>query len=132
MSELGDGDTIAVDTAVWMDALLFGGSSEELVKLGMTGRVRLVTSEILLGELAELLQRGLDYSDAAVHEVLRFIRDTAEVHDDLDAAAAGAGVPREAVLDIAHRAGATCVATTDGSALAPLDGRGGIPVISIG
>ena len=132
MSDVGEGETIAVDTAIWLDGLLFGGSSEELVKLGMTGRVRLVTSEILLGELADVLQRKLGYSDAAVREVLRFIREVAEVHDDLLDAAPAAGVPRGAVLDIARRAGATCVATTDGSALAPLDIHDGIPIIPIG
>lgn len=125
MSDVSDGETIVVDTAVWMDALLFGASSEELVKLGVTGRVRLISSELLLGELADVLQRGLDYSDAAVREVLRFVRDTAHVIDDLDVPAAG--ISHNIVFSVARQAGATCVATTEGSRLPPTD----IPVFTI-
>ena len=42
MSESGT-ERIAIETALWLEALLFGGTAEELVKMSLTSRVQLIS-----------------------------------------------------------------------------------------
>lgn len=72
-------DIIAVDTDVWLDALLYGGAGEELVRMALGQGVSLVTSDTLLDELMSQLKTRWDFSDRALFQARRFITDCAEV-----------------------------------------------------
>jgi putative PIN family toxin of toxin-antitoxin system len=48
---------LVLDTNVVVSALLWGGTPERLIELAGEGAVELVTSQALLTELAELLDR---------------------------------------------------------------------------
>lgn len=72
-------ERIAVDTGVWLHGLLHGGGAEELMKMAVTGKIRLLTSEVLLEELARLVRTNLDFSENAIRELLKTVRDCAVV-----------------------------------------------------
>lgn len=129
-SEAGETDLIAIDTGVWLQGLLFGGTAEDLVRMAVIESVRLVTSERLLRDLAEVLAAPLAFSAAAIDEVLRFVRDcTLVIDDDEEARVQGDGAP--ALLRVARRAQASAIATTERSPLLALRAFDGIPIVAV-
>ncbi|MEZ6197743.1 MAG: PIN domain-containing protein [Planctomycetota bacterium] len=130
MSDPALTDLIAVDTGVWLEGLLFGGSAEELVRMAVAEQIRLVTCEALILELETILRRRLAFSEAAAQAVVEFVRDCAEVRPD-PGPAAGALDRRALLLNVAERSGADAIFTTDRSRLHRLGRSSSVPVVSI-
>ena len=120
-------EVIAIDTGIWLEGLLYGGSAEELVKMAVTGRVNLISSEGLLDKLARTLERRLGFSEAAIDQVRQFVRECTIMVDDGDVDFEGP----HPVLELAHRAGATAIATTDNSELLRRKTYLGIPIVRV-
>ena len=97
-------DVIAVDTDVWLDALLYGGAGEELVRMAMGSGVSLVTSDTLVDKLLIELKGQLDFSNDALHQARRFITDCSQVIVD-------DGGLLATVQDVAAASGATAIAS---------------------
>ena len=132
------GEVLAVDNGIWLAGLVYGGSAEELIKLGITGRVSLVTCESLLEELVQILRDVLLFSEAAIEQVRVFIDECAEILRDVGSVAHLNGhraVPaagpflQHPVLELATRSQATAIATTERSPLTSLGDWQGIPII---
>lgn len=126
-------ETIAVDTAVWLESLLFGGASEELVKLAVTGRVRFLTSEALIEQLARSLRTKLGFSDRAVRQVGHFVRSCSDLVPEPDEPDPSAnGDKSRALLEAAERGEATLIATTQRAELLRMESHAGIPIVCLG
>jgi predicted nucleic acid-binding protein len=125
---------IAVDTGVWLDGMMRGGPAEELVKLAVTGKVRLITSEAMIGHLTTTLEQKLSFSPKATAELVRMVRDCSDVVPDL-APAAGpspAASVRDSVLEVAKRGKVDAIATIHRPELAKMGNFEGIPIIEVG
>ena len=122
------GQVVAVDNGIWLDALFFGGSSEDLVRLAIMGRVRLLTSETLLAQLGLVLARRLAFSEPAVAQVFRFVRECSDVLPDAGANGSEAVHP---TLEVASRGQATAIVITQRSRLSHLGEFQGIPIVSM-
>ncbi len=96
-------DIIVLDTDVWIDALLYGGAGEELVRMALGQGVTLVTSDTLVDDLIIQLRDRLGFSVNALHQARRFVVDCAQVIVD------DAGLLRTAA-DVASAQGATAIA----------------------
>jgi putative PIN family toxin of toxin-antitoxin system len=86
---------VVLDTNILISAFVFpGGSSEDVFRAGLTGRIELVTSPALLAEFAPVLSSKLGWEapfvDEAVRQVVRIAAvvrprtKIAEVADDPD------------------------------------------------
>lgn len=130
MSET-EGERIAIETAIWLEALLFGGSAEELVKMAMTGRVRLVCSEAQIDRLLAVLRDRLQFSATALAEVRILVEDLVELV--VPAALPAAGVPEDLppILYTARVGAVSAIATTGRSNLLALESFEGIPIVSM-
>ena len=130
MSESGT-ERIAIETALWLEALLFGGTAEELVKMSLTGRVQLISSRVQLDKRIQVLRERLDFSEAALDQVRRFVEDQVEIVELGEAPAAGIPENLPPILRAARIGSAHAIATTDRSNLLSLETFEGIPIVSM-
>lgn len=63
------------DTNVYISAILFGGKPEEVRDLAWKGKIELLLSEEILGEIARVLKRKFGWPDQPISETLEGIRD---------------------------------------------------------
>ncbi len=126
-----EGERIAIETAIWLEALLFGGSAEELIKMSLTGRVRLVGTEVQITRLLEVLRDRLGFSEAALREVRGFVEDQVEIVTPGPQPAAGVLEPLPPILQAARHGSVTAIATTGRSSLLSLESFEGIPIVSM-
>ncbi|MFT7617562.1 MAG: putative PIN family toxin of toxin-antitoxin system [Planctomycetota bacterium] len=124
-------DRIALDTSLWLKALLFGGSAEELINLAMTGKVEILTTETQFTDLARVLSQRLDFSETAIAEVRNFIASVASIVTVTTEPAAGPGDEMSTLLRAARDSKATAIATSDSSKLNGLKEFEGIPIVTV-
>ncbi|HGY93012.1 MAG TPA: hypothetical protein ENK43_17750 [Planctomycetes bacterium] len=130
---------LAVDNGVWLSGLIYGGPAEELIQLGVTGGVRLVTTQSMIDSMVRILRERLGFSEAALEQVVQFIRECAEVLEDTvppdgDAASTlrpAAGPGEYAVLDAADRGEASAIAVAGPSPLQQMPTWQGIPIVPL-
>ena len=124
-------DRIAVEAAVWLEALLYGGPAEELVKMGLTGRIHIISTDLEVERLLAALCRRLGFSEAAAAEVRTFIEDCAEILPVVTPPAAGQPDETPSILQAARAAEVNAIATTGRSRLLELGDFEGIPIVSV-
>jgi uncharacterized protein len=104
-----------VDTNVLVSALVFpGGAPEQVYRLGIEGRITLVTSPPLLAELGRVLTDKFgwqdDYVGAAVAQLVRI----GEIVEPVERISVIADDPDDdRVLEAAHAAGAALIVSGD-------------------
>lgn len=75
---------IVFDTNVYIAALLRPGLSEELVKRGLKGEFKIITSESILQELEQKLREKSGFASEQINILLAEIRSKAEIiHTEL-------------------------------------------------
>ena len=124
-------DRIAVDTSIWLKALLFGGSAEELINLALTGKVEILTTETQFADLANILSHRLKFSETSIAEVRKFIESVATIVRVATEPAAGPGDEMSTLLRAARDSQATAIATSDNSKLNSLEEFEGIPIVTV-
>jgi putative PIN family toxin of toxin-antitoxin system len=123
-------ERVAVDTGVWLDGMLRGGTAGELVRMAISRRIQLVTSEALLEELVHAVRTRLDFSEKAAAQLRHMVRECALMVPPA-VAADDAPPDRDTVLEVARRAGATAIATVHRPDLLKLGSYFGIPIVEI-
>lgn len=124
-------DKIAVDTAIWLKALLFGGSAEELIKMAVTGKVEILTTEAQFEDLKQVLQNRLNFSDTAVAEVRTFMETATTLVKTPEEPAAGPGERLSPLLRAARHSKVSAIATSDGARFAGIEDFEGIPIVTV-
>ncbi len=128
-------DKIAVDTSIWLKALLFGGSAEELIKMSLTGKVEVLTTDIQFADLALVLREKLGFSATAIAEVKLFMESATTIIKTSDEPAAGPAAGPGGVLSPLLRAAresqVNAIATSERSKLMGLDEFEGIPIVTV-
>ena len=131
MKPLANPRRVCVANDVWSAALIQGGLAEELVRLGMTGRVTLLTSESLLLDLSRELDETLAFYGPARSMLLDLLREACEVRPSR-APAAGVLDARAEIVDLAFRESADAIVTSsEGSLRLMSPGASKIPVLQL-
>lgn len=107
-----------VDTSVLISAIVFGGTPKSVLELGLTGRIRLVTSRYLLGELERVLVSRFHFSADAAREVGTELESTSLVVDPTDVPRVSRDRADDEVLAAAHVGRARWIVTGDEDLLA--------------
>ncbi len=124
-------DRIAVDTAIWLKALLFGGSAEELIKMAVTGKVEILTTEAQFEDLKRVLQDRLNFSDTAVAEIREFMESATTLVKTPEEPAAGPGERLSPLLQAARLSNVSAIATSDGARFMGIQDFEGIPIVTV-
>ncbi len=130
---------LAVDNGVWLSGLIYGGPAEELIQLGVTGGVRLVTTQSMIDSMVRILRDRLNFSEAALEQVVKFVRECAEVLEDVTTKDGDSGTVLQpasgpgsyAVLDAADRGEASAIAVAGPSPLQQMPAWQGIPIVPL-
>jgi predicted nucleic acid-binding protein len=124
-------DKIAVDTAIWLKALLFGGSAEELIKMSLTGKVEVLTTDVQFADLARVLSERLGFSETAIAEVRIFMESATTLVEAPALPAAGPGENLSPLLRVARESQVSAIATCDRSKLMGMNEFEGIPIVTV-
>ena len=123
---------VVLDTNVWLSALLFPrGTCDHLLKELRGRRVSLWTSEVLLGEVSNVLRRKFNYAAHEADQVIEGIRAMAAIIDPgmrVDVIKQDEADNR--VLECAVASEADRIISGDTRDLQPLGTFRGIPIIS--
>ncbi len=130
---------LAVDNGVWLTGLIYGGPAEELIQLGVTGGVTLVTTESMIQSMIRILRDRLGFSEAALEQVVVFIRECAVVLEDtptpdgdvVPVLQPACGPGAYAVLEAANRGEASAIAVAGPSPLQQMPTWQGIPIVPL-
>lgn len=60
---------VVLDTNVWISAINFDGKPEEILKLAVSKKISIFSSQTLFAELIGVLRKKFDYSDEKIREV---------------------------------------------------------------
>lgn len=120
---------VLVDTSVLISAIVFGGAPRSVLEFGLRGRVRLVTSRYLLGELERVLVSRFHFSADAAREVGTELEGASLVVDPTDIPRVSRDRADDEVLAAAHLGRATWIVTGDEDLLA-LTAYQGIAILS--
>jgi uncharacterized protein len=105
---------IVADTNVYISALNFGGTADEILVLGRTGAVDVFISEPILDEVADVLARKFRWSAARIREARRAIRSfTSMVTPDEVIDVIREDEPDNRILECAVAAEAEAIITGD-------------------
>ena len=124
-------DRIAVDISIWLRALFFGGSAEELIKMALTGKVEILTTEVQFDHLAAVLRQKLGFSEAAIGEVRRFMESATTLLPSPAAPATGPAADISPLLQAARDSQASAIATSHASKLMGMADFEGIPIVTV-
>ena len=124
-------EKIAVDTAIWLEALLYGGSAEELIKMAITHKVELIMTEPQFDDLAQALSNSLQFSVEAIAQVRRFIEECAEILPGRALQPASGAHELPEILHLARESDASAIATTERSILVQMGDFEGIPIVVV-
>ena len=120
------------DTNVYISALNFGGTPEEVLRLGRAGAIQLFISPSILKEIEGVLLRKFHWSarnvreaSAAIQEFAQLVRPRETIHLITE------DEPDNRILECALEADADCVITGDRH-LRQLKTFRGIPIVSPG
>jgi putative PIN family toxin of toxin-antitoxin system len=64
---------VVFDTNIFLSAFTFGGKPEVALEMARAGRIQLVVSAIILGELAAILKSKFAWDDEDIREALRVV-----------------------------------------------------------
>lgn len=70
---------VVLDTNVYISAALFGRRSEEILQLATVGKIELVVSPSLLGELSDKLESKFKWSEKQIRFFVGTIKMVAEI-----------------------------------------------------
>jgi predicted nucleic acid-binding protein len=70
---------VVADSNIFVSAILFGGKPAALLQAAEGGRCRLVVSEPILSEVAEVIARKFEWSEERVASRVARIRAAAEI-----------------------------------------------------
>jgi putative PIN family toxin of toxin-antitoxin system len=122
---------IVLDTNVYISAFLFGGVPGALIGLARAGGAELVVSSAILDEIAGVLRRRVEFTDAQVAEVMRETRSLARlVTPALRLAVIREDEPDNRILECAVAGRAHYIGSGDRRHLLPLRIYKGIPILS--
>jgi len=68
---------VALDTNVYISAILFGGTPEKIRKLSKEKKIELLVSEAIIAEVAEVLRKKFNWESWQISQVINDIRETA-------------------------------------------------------
>ena len=122
---------VVADTNILVSALLFGGTSEQVVLAGLRGEIQLLTSLSLLKELEKVLKEKFKLSIPLVREIVEEVREIAEIVEVFSHIKA-ISYPEEdnRVLECAVDGKADFIVTGDTKHILPLKEYGGIKILS--
>jgi len=63
-----------LDTNIYISAILFGGNPERIRRLSKEGKVEILISEAIIGEIAEVLRRKFNWQSWQISQVIDEIR----------------------------------------------------------
>ena len=122
---------VAVDTNIYISAVLFGGKPEEIRKFARGGKIELLISEITLAEIADVLKRKLNWFDWQISELIKDIRNiTILVTPTLPLSVIKKDEPDNRVLECAVEGKAQYIVSGDEHHLQPLKEYQGIQILS--
>ncbi len=124
-------DKIAVDISIWLRALFFGGAAEELIKMALTGKVEILTTEAQFDDLATVLRQRLGFSEAAIGEVRRFVENATTLLPSPAVPASGPAADISPLLQAARDSRASAIATSHASKLMGMADFEGIPIVTV-
>jgi len=70
---------VVVDTNIFVSAILFGGNSEKILNLAEENKIKLITSEEILKELKEVLQKKFRFDKKMSEMAVSNIREISMV-----------------------------------------------------
>ena len=70
---------VVIDTNILVSALVFGKEPAEVLKLSSAGRIKAVTSSVLLLELSEVLSKKFRFSDQRIQTIEAKLRKVSAV-----------------------------------------------------
>ncbi len=123
---------IVLDINVCISAILFGGKPEVIIDLARRGKIEVIISEFIIGEIADILRRKFEWGNWQILEALEELREFTNLV-----------IPRERVsiisedpidnriLECALEGKADYIVSGDKRHLLPLKEFKGIKIISV-
>lgn len=123
---------VVLDTNVCISAILFGGKPEVIIDLARRGKIEVIISEFIIGEIADILRRKFEWGNWQILEALEELREFTNLV-----------IPRERVsiisedpidnriLECALEGKADYIVSGDKRHLLPLKEFKGIKIISV-
>ena len=122
---------VVADTKIFVSALLFGGTPEQVFLAGLRGEIQLLTSLPLLKELEKVLKEKFKLSKDLVREIIEEVRGVAEIVE-VSSHIEVISYPDEdnRVLECAVDGKADFIVTGDTRHILPLKEYSGIKILS--
>lgn len=74
-----DRPTVVIDSNILVSAIIFGGKPETVLKLATSGRVRAISSTVLLAELIGVLAKKFQFSGQKVRAIEEKLKQSFEI-----------------------------------------------------
>ena len=124
---------VVLDTNVYISAILFGGSCEEILKLAGQGSFELIISKNIIVEIESVLKEKFKWSKNKISETLTFIRGVAVViNPEISLSVIKNDPSDDKIIECAVAAKANYIVTGDRNHLLPIKEYKGIKIMSPG